>query len=140
MRLDVFSEMQYPKALWGDGGHEQRLIQETLEQARLADELGYGVWWQVEHHGAVEFSYSSAPEVMLTAIAMSTRNLHVGHASVLAPARFNHPIRVAERAAFLDHLSRGRCQLGRRGAPSPSGATSTSLRTRRGGSCSRPSR
>ncbi|ATB38157.1 luciferase [Cystobacter fuscus] len=112
MRVDVFSEMQYPKALWGDGGHEQRLIQETLEQARLADELGYGVWWQVEHHGAAEFSYSSAPEVMLTAIAMSTRNLHVGHASVLAPARFNHPIRVAERAAFLDHLSRGRCQLG----------------------------
>jgi alkanesulfonate monooxygenase SsuD/methylene tetrahydromethanopterin reductase-like flavin-dependent oxidoreductase (luciferase family) len=70
------------------------------------------VWWQVEHHGAGEFSYSSAPEVMLTAIAMSTKNLHVGHSSVLAPSRFNHPIRIAERAAFLDHLSKGRFQLG----------------------------
>jgi alkanesulfonate monooxygenase SsuD/methylene tetrahydromethanopterin reductase-like flavin-dependent oxidoreductase (luciferase family) len=112
MRLDVFSEMQHPKDLWTDAGHEQQLIQETLEQARLADELGYGVWWQVEHHAAGEFSYSSAPEVMLTAIAMSTKNLHVGHSSVLAPARFNHPIRIAERAAFLDHLSQGRFQLG----------------------------
>ncbi|PTL76443.1 LLM class flavin-dependent oxidoreductase [Vitiosangium sp. GDMCC 1.1324] len=112
MRLDVFSEMQHPKELWRDAGHEQRLIQETLEQARLADELGYGVWWQVEHHAAGEFSYSSAPEVMLTAIAMSTKNLHVGHSSVLAPSRFNHPIRIAERAAFIDQLSQGRFQLG----------------------------
>ncbi|WP_375772829.1 LLM class flavin-dependent oxidoreductase [Archangium gephyra] len=112
MRLDVFSEMQHPKELWGEAGHEHRLFQETLEQAKLADALGYGVWWQVEHHGAGEFSYSSAPECMLTAIAMSTKNLHVGHSSVLAPSRFNHPIRVAERAAFIDHLSGGRFQLG----------------------------
>jgi alkanesulfonate monooxygenase SsuD/methylene tetrahydromethanopterin reductase-like flavin-dependent oxidoreductase (luciferase family) len=31
---------------------------------------------------------------------------------VLAPARFNHPIRIAERAATLDHLSDGRVELG----------------------------
>ncbi|WPB73440.1 LLM class flavin-dependent oxidoreductase [Archangium violaceum] len=112
MRLDVFSEMQHPKERWGEADHEHLLFQETLEQAKLADELGYGVWWQVEHHAAGEFSYSSAPECMLTAIAMSTKRLHVGHSSVLAPARFNHPIRVAERAAFIDHLSGGRFQLG----------------------------
>ena len=112
MRLDVFSEMQHPRETWEGADHEQQLIQQTLEQARLADALGYGVWWQVEHHGAGEFSYSSAPEVMLTAIAMSTKRLHVGHSSVLAPPRFNHPVRIAERAAFLDHLSQGRFQLG----------------------------
>ncbi|RKH20674.1 LLM class flavin-dependent oxidoreductase [Corallococcus praedator] len=112
MRLDIFSEMQHPKEHWTGPDHEHRLIQETLEQARLADELGYGVWWQVEHHAAVEFSYSSAPEIMLTAIATSTKNLHVGHSSVLAPTRFNHPIRIAERSAFIDHLSGGRFQLG----------------------------
>jgi len=112
MRLDVFTEMQQPKELWTSPDHEHRLIQETLEQAQLADQMGYGVWWQVEHHTAVEFSYSSAPECMLTAIAMRTKNIHVGHSSVLAPARFNHPIRIAERAAFLDHLSEGRLQLG----------------------------
>jgi alkanesulfonate monooxygenase SsuD/methylene tetrahydromethanopterin reductase-like flavin-dependent oxidoreductase (luciferase family) len=31
---------------------------------------------------------------------------------VLAPFRFNHPIRIAERAAYLDHLSGGRVELG----------------------------
>lgn len=110
MKLDVFTEMQCPRP-WPQN-HEQRIIRETLEEAKLADELGYGCWWQVEHHGAEEFSYSSAPEIMLTAISQHTKAMRLGHSAVLAPYRFNHPIRVAERAAFLDHLSGGRLELG----------------------------
>jgi alkanesulfonate monooxygenase SsuD/methylene tetrahydromethanopterin reductase-like flavin-dependent oxidoreductase (luciferase family) len=49
---------------------------------------------------------------MLTAISQQTRRIRLGHSAVLAPFRFNHPIRVAERAAFLDHLSGGRLELG----------------------------
>ena len=113
MKIDIFSEMQYPKVLWSDDGqHEHRIFEQTLEQARLADEMGYGCWWEVEHHTAVEFSYSSAPELMLTAIAQNTQQISVGHAAVLAPARFNHAIQIAERAAFLDHLSNGRFHMG----------------------------
>ena len=48
-------------------------------------------------------SYSSAPELMLTAIARATRRMRVGHSAVLAPIKVKHPIRIAERAAFLDH-------------------------------------
>ena len=99
MQIDIFCEMQRPRELWGDDAYEHTLIEETLEQAQLADELGYGCWWQVEHHGSVEFSYSSAPELMLATIAQRTQNLRLGHSAVLAPHRFNHPIRVAERAA-----------------------------------------
>jgi alkanesulfonate monooxygenase SsuD/methylene tetrahydromethanopterin reductase-like flavin-dependent oxidoreductase (luciferase family) len=66
----------------------------------------------VEHHGAEEFSLSSAPELLLTAISQHTNRIRLGHSAVLAPARFNHPIRVAERAATLDHLSGGRLELG----------------------------
>lgn len=110
MKIDVFTEMQSPGPVSRE--HAHRVIQETLAEARLADEMGYGCWWQVEHHGAGEFSYSSAPEIMLTAIAQQTRSIRLGHSSVLAPHRFNHPIRVAERAAFLDHLSGGRLELG----------------------------
>ena len=112
MQIDIFSEMQRPRELWDDDAYEHTLIEETLEQAQLADALGYGCWWQVEHHGAVEFSYSSAPELMLTAIARGTERLRVGHSAVLSPHCFHHPIRVAERAAFLDHLSGGRLELG----------------------------
>lgn len=111
MKIDVFCEMMKPKLFFGEG-QEHQLILETLEQARLADELGYGCWWQVEHHGAPQFSYSSAPEVMLTAIACNTKRLRIGHAAVLAPFKFNHPIRIAERAAFLDHISEGRLEVG----------------------------
>src|SRR5262249_56215370 len=92
--------------------HEKRLIADTIEEARAADQAGFEIWWQVEHHGAPEFSYSSAPELLLTAIALNTHRLHVGHAGVLAPFRINGPLRVAERAATLDILSNGRFELG----------------------------
>ncbi|WP_044187045.1 LLM class flavin-dependent oxidoreductase [Hyalangium minutum] len=111
MKIDMFCEMIKPKEFFGEG-QEHTLFLETLAQAQLADELGYGCWWQVEHHAAPQFSYSSAPELMLTAIARSTRQMRVGHSAVLAPVRINHPLRIAERAAFLDHLSEGRLELG----------------------------
>ncbi|GAB3157925.1 LLM class flavin-dependent oxidoreductase [Amycolatopsis stemonae] len=110
MKVDLFTEIQNPRP-WPEG-HEQVRFRQAIEQAVLADELGYGCWWQVEHHGAGEFSLSSAPELMLAALSQRTSRIRLGHAAVLAPGRFNHPIRVAERAATLDHLSGGRVELG----------------------------
>ncbi|QFU89978.1 LLM class flavin-dependent oxidoreductase [Amycolatopsis sp. YIM 10] len=110
MKIDLFNEIQNPRP-WR-AGHEELRFGQALEQAVLADELGYGCWWQVEHHGAGEFSLSSAPELMLAALSQRTSRIRLGHAAVLAPGRFNHPIRVAERAATLDHLSGGRVELG----------------------------
>jgi alkanesulfonate monooxygenase SsuD/methylene tetrahydromethanopterin reductase-like flavin-dependent oxidoreductase (luciferase family) len=110
MKIDLFNEIQNPRP-WPEG-HEQVRFTQALEQAVLADELGYGCWWQVEHHGAGEFSLSSAPELMLAALSQRTSRIRLGHSAVLAPGRFNHPIRIAERAATLDHLSGGRVELG----------------------------
>jgi alkanesulfonate monooxygenase SsuD/methylene tetrahydromethanopterin reductase-like flavin-dependent oxidoreductase (luciferase family) len=110
VKFDIFCEIQIAKP-WPPQ-HERMILLDTIEQARAADRAGFSVWWQVEHHGAPEFSYSAAPEVMLTAIAMETRRMHVGHAGVLAPFRINGPLRVAERGATLDILSNGRFELG----------------------------
>jgi alkanesulfonate monooxygenase SsuD/methylene tetrahydromethanopterin reductase-like flavin-dependent oxidoreductase (luciferase family) len=110
MIFDLFSELQMPKP-WGID-HEHQVFADALDQAKLADELGYGCWWSVEHHCAPEFSYSSAPEMVNVAIAQHTRQLRIGHAGVLSPFKINHPLRVAERAAVLDHLSDGRVELG----------------------------
>jgi alkanesulfonate monooxygenase SsuD/methylene tetrahydromethanopterin reductase-like flavin-dependent oxidoreductase (luciferase family) len=110
MKFDIFCEIQ--KAFPWKGGDEASLFAEILAQARAADEAGFDTWWQVEHHGAPQFSYSSAPEVVLTAIAMVTQRLRVGHAGVLAPFNINNPLRIAERAATLDILSNGRFELG----------------------------
>ncbi|MEO8811747.1 MAG: LLM class flavin-dependent oxidoreductase [Caulobacteraceae bacterium] len=110
MKFDVFCEIQ--RAFPWDGRDEASLFGEVIAQAKAADEAGFETWWQVEHHGAPQFSYSSAPEVMLTAIAMATSRLRIGHAGVLAPFKINNPLRIAERAATLDILSGGRFELG----------------------------
>ena len=114
MILDIFSELQraIPKDQVGDADFEGRVLRDAIEQAKLADELGFGCWWTVEHHGAKEFSYSSSPEMMLAVLSQHTERIHLGHSGVLAPFAINHPIRVAERAAFLDQISGGRLELG----------------------------
>ena len=110
MKFDIFCEIQKAKPWVAD--QERVLFEETLEQAKLADELGFRCWWEVEHHGAAKLSWSSAPEVFLTYLSQHTRRIHLGHAGVLAPFRINHPLRVAERAAMLDVLGNGRLELG----------------------------
>ena len=110
MIFDLFNELQMP-APWPPD-HEHRVFTNAIEQAVLADELGYGAWWSVEHHCSPEFSYSSAPELMNAALSQRTERLRIGHAGVLTPHRINHPLRVAERVAVLDHLSNGRVELG----------------------------
>ena len=110
MILDIFSELQ--RAQPWPPNHEQRLFLDAIEQAKLADELGYGCWWNVEHHGATEFSYSSAPEMMPVLLSQHTERIRFGHSGILAPFRINHPVRIAERAAFIDLVSGGRLELG----------------------------
>jgi len=105
--LDIFSELQ--KA---DGVEDSRVYAEALEQARLADALGYGCWWSVEHHCTGDFSYCSTPDMFLTAISQHTEQIHLGTAGTLAPFGIHHPLQIAERAAFLDVISRGRVELG----------------------------
>jgi alkanesulfonate monooxygenase SsuD/methylene tetrahydromethanopterin reductase-like flavin-dependent oxidoreductase (luciferase family) len=108
--FDLFNELQRP-APWPPD-HERRVFADGIEQAMLADQLGYGCWWSVEHHCSPEFSYSSAPELVNAALSQRTEQLRIGHAGVLTPHRINHPLRVAERIAVLDHLSGGRVELG----------------------------
>jgi alkanesulfonate monooxygenase SsuD/methylene tetrahydromethanopterin reductase-like flavin-dependent oxidoreductase (luciferase family) len=78
----------------------------------VADEAGFDCWWEVEHHCTPDFSYSSCPELILEAIALNTKRLRIGHAGVLVPFEINHPLRAAERAAMLDHISGGRLEVG----------------------------
>ena len=107
MILDIFSELQ--KA---DEIDESRLYAEALEQAKLADALGYGCWWSVEHHCTGDFSYCSTPDMFLTLLSQHTEQIRLGTSGTLAPFAVHHPLQVAERAAFLDIVSRGRLELG----------------------------
>jgi alkanesulfonate monooxygenase SsuD/methylene tetrahydromethanopterin reductase-like flavin-dependent oxidoreductase (luciferase family) len=91
---------------------EKRVFAECIEQAILADELGYHEVWAVEHHGLLEYSHCSAPEVLLGFLAGRTKRIRLGHGVTLTPHRYNHPIRIAERIATLDILSGGRVDWG----------------------------
>jgi alkanesulfonate monooxygenase SsuD/methylene tetrahydromethanopterin reductase-like flavin-dependent oxidoreductase (luciferase family) len=109
VRFSLFLEVQIASPT---PALERRAFHEAVEQAVLADELGYHGVWAVEHHGLLEYSHCSAPEVLLSFIAARTRNILLGHAVTLTPHRYNHPIRVAERVATLDVLSEGRVRWG----------------------------
>lgn len=110
MKLDIFTEIQ--RRACAENGGFLGLLEDSLAQARAADDAGFSCWWQVEHHCTPDFSYSSCPEMILQEVARATRRLRVGHAGVLAPFQINHPLRAAERAALLDNLSGGRLELG----------------------------
>jgi alkanesulfonate monooxygenase SsuD/methylene tetrahydromethanopterin reductase-like flavin-dependent oxidoreductase (luciferase family) len=110
MRFGIFFELSVPQPL--ARADEARAYADALEQCRLADELGFSTAWAVEHHFLQEYSHCSAPEVFLTAVAMSTTRLRVGHGGVVCVPQINHPIRVAERAAALDIISGGRLEVG----------------------------
>src|ERR1700739_2040641 len=110
MKFGIFYELSVPRP-W-DRESERKVYMNALEQVRLADEVGFDQVWAVEHHFLEEYSHSSAPELFLTACAMQTKTIRVGHGIVVCVPQFNHPIRVAERAAVRDILSGGRLQFG----------------------------
>lgn len=110
MKFGIFYELSVPRP-W-DQEAERAVYLNALEQVRLADELGFEQVWAVEHHFLEEYSHCSAPELFLTACAMQTKHINVGHGIVICVPQFNHPIRIAERAAVLDILSGGRLQFG----------------------------
>src|SRR5512134_82200 len=108
MKFGIFYEHQLPRP-WSERS-EYELLQSSLAQIELADQLGYDYAWEVEHHFLEEYSHSSAPEVFLGAASQRTRRIRLGHGVIQLPT--NHPIRVAERVATLDLLSGGRVELG----------------------------
>jgi alkanesulfonate monooxygenase SsuD/methylene tetrahydromethanopterin reductase-like flavin-dependent oxidoreductase (luciferase family) len=110
MKFGIFYELSVPRP-W-DGESERSVYMNALEQVRLADELGFDQVWAVEHHFLEEYSHCSAPEIFLTACAATTQNIRVGHGIVICVPQFNHPIRIAERAAVLDLISGGRLEFG----------------------------
>jgi luciferase family oxidoreductase group 1 len=109
------------------GGSGPTSLKNTLDLARLADQLGYTRYWVAEHHNLPSIA-SSAPEIMIGQIAAVTQNLRVGSGGVMLP---NHaPLMVAERFKILEALFPGRIDLGIGRAPGTDPITSIALRRR----------
>lgn len=99
-----------------NGQTEREAFDAALKTADLAEASSFDSLWLAERHfsppgsTALLASVGSAPLLMATAIAMRTRRIRIGTAVLLLP--LGHPIRLAEEVATLDHLSRGRLNLG----------------------------
>ncbi len=110
MKFGLMYEIQIKEPILP--GAEKEVYDQVLAQVDLADEVGFDYFWTVEHHFLTEFSHCPAPEVLYGAVSQRTKRIRIGHAVVLLPHQYNHPVRVAERAAVLDILSNGRVDLG----------------------------
>jgi alkanesulfonate monooxygenase SsuD/methylene tetrahydromethanopterin reductase-like flavin-dependent oxidoreductase (luciferase family) len=93
------------------GAEHARLMRE-LDLAVACDAAGFKYVWSVEHHFLEEYSHLSASEIFLPYVAARTQRVHVGSAIWNLTPPVNHPARVAERVAMLDHLSEGRFEFG----------------------------
>lgn len=93
-------------------GDEHRRIMDEVAIVECADKVGFKYTWATEHHFLTEYSHLSANEVFLGYLAAATSNIHLGSGIFNVTPPVNHPARVAERVALLDHLSEGRFEFG----------------------------
>lgn len=110
------------------GSTSTEALRNTLDLARLAEDLGYTRYWLAEHHNTALIA-SSVPEVMIGHVANVTSRIRVGSGGVMLP---NHPpLRVAESFRVLEALHPGRVDLGIGRAPGTDTLTALALRRSR---------
>ena len=80
-----------------------------LQLIEYAEFLGFDEFWVGEHHSG-GWETIPAPDIFLAAAAASTKRIRLGTAVI--NLSYHHPFDVAERMAFLDHLTHGRIMMG----------------------------
>ena len=95
-----------------DPDAEHHALMDDLAVVQAADRAGFKYVWVVEHHFLDEYSHLSANDVVLGYLAHATERIHLGSGIFNPLPAVNHPVKVAERAAMLDHLSGGRFEFG----------------------------
>jgi len=82
------------------------IYRNIIDEAVLAEDLGYEGIWLAEHHFASNYSLSPNPLTLLAAVAARTSRLKLGAGVTCLPE--HHPVNVAEDIALLDQISEGR--------------------------------
>ena len=105
MEFGMFHEFQRMP-----GQTEAEAFATSFEQVDAAERCGLDVMWLAELHSAPERSVLAAPMTVASAIAMRTRRMKIGIAVQVLP--LCHPVRIAEEATTVDHISQGRLIMG----------------------------
>ncbi len=108
-----------------EGMSNGEALRQTIATAQEAERLGYRRFWVAEHHGMPAIA-SSAPPVLIGAIAAATSTIRVGSGGVMLP---NHSsLVVAEQFGTLAALHGDRIDLGLGRAPGTDPLTTSVLR------------
>jgi len=103
-----------------DGSTARQSLQNSLELAQLADELGFARYWAAELHGMRGVA-SCAPAVLAALVASTTQRIRVGAGGVLLP--YHSPLVISEQFGTLEAVHPGRIDLAvGRGAGGPRAA------------------
>src|SRR5579883_2090952 len=114
MEFGIFNSLYVPHHVV-DGNPreaEHKRLMDEVAWTVAADRAGFKYAWATEHHFLEEYSHLSANESFLAYVAGVTNRIHVGSGIFNITPPVNHPARVAERVAVLDHLSGGRFEFG----------------------------
>jgi alkanesulfonate monooxygenase SsuD/methylene tetrahydromethanopterin reductase-like flavin-dependent oxidoreductase (luciferase family) len=94
---------------WPEGTTPGQVFEDTTEQIRYAEDLGFASAWLAEHHFS-RYGLGSSQLILAARIAGQTKRIRFGTAVLVPP--LHHPIRLAEDIAMLDQVSGGRVEIG----------------------------
>jgi alkanesulfonate monooxygenase SsuD/methylene tetrahydromethanopterin reductase-like flavin-dependent oxidoreductase (luciferase family) len=105
MNFGIFT--QFPVR---EGVTTAEVFDEWFGLARAAEDMGFDMFWLGEIHFRPEFAVLASPMIGASAIAARTSRIGIGLAVQVLPLA--NPLRVAEEAAMVDQISKGRLIFG----------------------------
>lgn len=91
------------------GTPTQQLIDNEVEQVKLAEQAGFSTAWIAEHHFS-NYCVSPSPLLMLARLAGETKTIRLGTAVVVVP--LYNPARLLAEIGMVDSMTHGRLVLG----------------------------
>jgi alkanesulfonate monooxygenase SsuD/methylene tetrahydromethanopterin reductase-like flavin-dependent oxidoreductase (luciferase family) len=105
VEFGIFHEFEHPAGI-----SEAQAFEDAFEIVDSAERWGLDAMWLAELHFSPKRSVMSAPMTVACAIAARTSRIKIGTAVQVLP--LCHPLRLAEEAATVDHISHGRLIFG----------------------------
>lgn len=96
------------------GKTAKQALDNSLELAKLGDEIGYHRMWMAEHHSSRNFA-STAPEISVAHLAANTKRIRIGTGGVMM--MHYSALKIAEVFNTLSAYNPGRIDLGVGRAP-----------------------